>query len=959
MKLLAIAAHRPFLADLAAGLLARAGDDPAALSRMLVLLPTRRAARALGEAFLRQSAGRALLLPRMIPIAAAEADDLVLAGGLDLPPAVEPARRQGVLARLILAMNGAGGAPTRPDQAWRLAADLAALFDELAREEVPAEALAKIVPEALAHHWQQTLQFLRIVTESWPAWLAEAGLADPAARLVGLLDARARAWQAAPPAHPVIAAGFANPIPAVGRLLRTVARLDQGMVVLAGLDRAMDAAAFDAAAAEPTHPQAGQARLLHALDARREDVADWPHEAAGPATPDARPALLSMALLPADAMAAWTVRAPDRWRAAAEGLYLLDAPEPNTAARGIALALRAAIETRGRTAALVTPDRALALRVSAELARLGIVADDSAGEPLGATPPGAFLRLLAAAPAQDFAPVPLLALLKHPLAAAGIAPEALRREVRALEKAALRGIRPPPGIAALRDAAPRSRVPDLLEAALGSFARPDPMPPALRLEAQLVAAERLAAAPDAPGPLRLWAGEEGEALAAHLNAVSAAFETLPPCDAEAYAALFDATLEGAVARGRRVLRGRPEGTSEHPRVAIWGLTEARLQRADTLVLAGLEEARWPGAADPGPWLSRAMRAQAGLPAPEQSIGTAAADFALLAAAAPEVLLVRTARVEGAPTVPSRWLTRLDAFLRGQSGEGLPPASDLLGWATRLDDPDGPPVPVAPPAPCPATGRPAVLTQGDVEALMRDPYEVYAKRVLRLRPLDPLDQERGAREFGTLVHEAMARLVAGAGAAQAAEDALASLSLPRALVAFWRPRLHRVAQWAEEEIARRRADGMSAHWAEVEGIATFGPAQVRARADRIEAHPDGLALVDFKTGAAPSGREVEAGRSPQLVVEALIAEAGGFPAVPAGAVGRLEYWRASGGAEPGSVRRVLGQDLRAHLDTARPRLEALLARFADPATPYLARPHPDAAPRHSDYEHLARVQEWGG
>jgi ATP-dependent helicase/nuclease subunit B len=316
-------------------------------------------------------------------------------------------------------------------------------------------------------------------------------------------------------------------------------------------------------------------------------------------------------------------------------------------------------------------------------------------------------------------------------------------------------------------------------------------------------------------------------------------------------------------------------------------------------------------------------------------------------------------VEGAPTVPSRWLTRLDAFLRGQTGADLPRAADLLGWATRLDDPAGPPAPIAPPAPCPAIGRPTVLTQGDVEALMRDPYEVYAKRVLRLRPLDPLDQERGAREFGTLVHAAMARLAAGEAPVRAAEATLGEMKLPRALAAFWRPRLHRVAHWAADEITRRQAEGMVGQWAEIEGIAAFGAAQVRARADRIEAHPDGLTLVDFKTGAAPSGREVETGRSPQLVIEALIAEADGFAAVPGGEVVRLEYWRASGGAEPGSVRPVLGAELRAHLAATRPRLEALLARFADPATPYLARPHPDAAPRHSDYEHLARVQEWGG
>jgi len=953
MNLYAIPPHRPFLADLAAGLLDRAGGDPAALSRMLVLLPTRRAARALGEAFLRQSEGRALLLPRMLPVAAADGDDLILAGGLDLAPAIEPARRLGVLARLILAMGGAHGAPTRPDQAWRLAADLAALLDDLAREEVAPDALGRIVPEALARHWQQTLRFLHIVTHTWPAWLAEAGLADPAARLVTLLDARARAWTDAPPDHPVIAAGFAGTIPAVGRLLRVVARLKQGAVVLPGLDRDLDDAAFDAAAAEATHPQSGLAQLLHALDARRQDVRAWP-ESSAPGAPADRAALLSMALRPEAAMPAWTARDPDRWRAAATGLRLLDAPEPNTAARAIALALRDAVETPGRIAALVTPDRGLATRVSAELARIGIVADDSAGEPLGATPGGAFLRLLAAAPAQGFAPVPLLALLKHPLAAAGGDPAVLRAEARALERKALRGLRPPPGLGAL---SPHSPLPGRLAECLGRFADPAPMPPAARLDAHLTAAERLAETPTEAGALRLWTGEEGETLAGHLNDLAAAFATLPDCDAEAYAALFEAALEGVVVRGRRVLRGRGPDVAEHPRVVIWGLTEARLQHADTLVLAGLEETRWPGAPDPGPWLSRAMRLAAGLPAPERAIGAAAADFALLAATAPEVLMVRTARVEGTPTVPSRWLVRLEAFLRGQTGAGLPPATDLLHWAATLDDPAGDPVPITPPAPCPAIGRPAKLTQGDVELLMRDPYAVYAKRVLRLRRLDPLDQERGARDFGTLVHDAMARLARDVPPDRAAEEALAEAALPRALRAFWRPRLHRIAAWAADRIAVRRMEGMAAAWAEVEGGAPFGPVMVTARADRIERHPAGLVLIDFKTGTPPTSREVESGHSPQLMIEALLAEAGGYAAVPALPVARLEYWRATGRAEPGEIRRVPKDGLRDHLDAAKPALVALVERFADPSTPYLARPHPDAAPTFSDYEHLARVQEW--
>ncbi|MBK1662618.1 PD-(D/E)XK nuclease family protein, partial [Paracraurococcus ruber] len=520
---------------------------------------------------------------------------------------------------------------------------------------------------------------------------------------------------------------------------------------------------------------------------------------------------------------------------------------------------------------------------------------------------------------------------------------------------------------------------DVLDTALGGFASlPEgrALPPADLLAAHLAAAEALAGTDRMPGGLRLYAGEEGEALAAHLAALAPAMAAMPPLAAASWPALFDAAMDGASAPSLRATRGRDGGA--HPRVEILGLLEARLLTFDRVVLGALDETVWPIATDPGPWMSRPMRREFGLPEPEARIGRVCADFLLAACAAPVAVLSRAARRGGAPTVPARWLTRLETFLAGQDGLALPQGPGMA-WAGLLDRPARV-TPCARPAPRPAQGqRPRRISVTQVETLIADPYAFYARNVLRLFPLDPLDAEAGVLDYGNLVHAAMAGFVKrlsdrpwpGEDAAEALWSEAAQRALEEAaprpgLAAFWAPRLARIGGFVvEQEAALRLGAGRIRSVTEVKGewpLRLDGQEVVlHAKADRIDLLPTGLRILDYKTGQPPSGEEVRDGRKPQLTLEAAIAARGGFAGVPPGDGAGLLYWRLSGGPVPGEEK-VMARDpavVRLLADDALNELTGLIGAFLLGTRAFVARPHPKRAPAGSDYDHLSRIAEWAG
>jgi ATP-dependent helicase/nuclease subunit B len=970
-RLYTIAADRPFLATLATGLVALAGGDPLRLPRMTVLLPTRRAVRGLREAFLRLTGegsdpGAPLLLPRMRPIGDLDAEEFEVADDetLAVPPAIPDLRRRLLLTRLVLQWSeGDGEQALLPGQAAALATALARLIDAAATEGASFADLAKLAPLDLAEHWQVVLRFLDILPQHWPTILAAEGALDPAERRNRLLVRQASHWRSTPPRAPVIAAGLTGGIPALEELIGVVAGLEHGTVILPGLDRDAAPETWEAIADDPAHPQFLLARLLARLGVSTDDVRDWQPIVANERS--ARRRLVCEALRPANLTDAWRDLAPQPETALA-GISRYDCSSPQQEALTIALLLRRKLEQPGATAALATPDRELARRVAAELRRWDIDIDDTAGLPLSRTPPGTFLRLVLDMAASELAPVPLLAALKHPLAAGGLAPEEFRDLARRLE-GRIRGPRPAPGFAGLRAALGDKdrelhRFVDRLETCLGEL-------PALLAagatsivelaSVHIAATERLAASHEESGVARLWRETAGAVAATFCHDLLDAARDFPPPPGRHYPALFESLSSASVVR---------PAYGRHPRLAIWGLVEARLQQADLVVLGGLNEGTWPGPVPIDPWMSRQMRQEFGIPLPERAIGIAAHDFAQ-ALGAPEVAMTRAARREGAPTVPSRWLLRLDAVLRAVGLEGkLGPDPEIIAATAHSDQPASScRLAAIAPRP-PLVARPRKLAVTDIETWRRDPYAIYAKHILKLRALDELDADLNRADLGIAIHKALAEFVhryprdlpihAELELLDIGRWAFGALMSRPGVWAFWWPRFERIAAWfvAEE---RRRHSGVVERLSEVKGelvvTAPGGPFTITAIADRIDRLASGeLALIDYKTGAVPRKQEIDAAIAVQLPLEGAIAQAGGFGILGA-PVAALEHWRLGGGNSPGTCEPA-SEDPSALITHVLDTISNHIARYDDPAMPYRPVPIARWRPRYSDYAHLERLSE---
>jgi ATP-dependent helicase/nuclease subunit B len=967
-------------------------DGPFWLTDVTILLPTRRARAALADAFVALGQN---LLPDIRSLGEEDAETEPFLPPFDAapePPAASAMARRLVLARLVTQWSGSPGGPRgdsdppEPAEAFRLADSLGALVDDLTIERVEAGALRAIAPENLAENWQQALRFLDIALTAWPAILAGEGRIDAVARHAARLAREAESVALRYGDRPVIIAGSTGSQAATAELIRAVARLPRGAVVLPGLDttlRGRDLARLsDPSAAPHAHAQYGLVKLLAVLGAEPEAVTEL---AAVPGL--ARRHVVRRALAQADATANWLAdrtALADDLEGALSGLAVLAAPNEDMEARAVAIAARQTLES-GRTVGIVASDRTLARRIAAELGRFAIEVDDAAGTPLFQSPAGRLVRALLAVAMERFAPVPLMALLRNRATLLGLGRPAINHRADWLEFGLLRGQPRTIGLAGLRavlaanlgnrldhpvhrlTAAQGEAVADLLERLAAALA-----PLCTLLEAPQIDAPRLAAAladalaaatappPGEPAP-RLPGGDE---FRAWMQGIAEAGDTGPMFPPAALDTVLAALMAGSVVRPLRP--GRTD-------IFIWGRLEARLQRADFTILAGLNEDVWPEPADPGPWLSRGMRLAAGLEPPERRQGQAAHDFEM-ALGGNEVLLAFANRRGTSPALPSPLLQRLEAFVGDDQTKALRRrGAQWLDVARRLDA-AGTPVPAIRPGPCPkAEFRPRQLSVTDVETMIRSPYDIYAKYILGLRRIEPLGSEVGARERGTIIHSVFARFVddghdvtdprAEATLERLAAEAFGALdSIPEQRTVW----LRRFRRAAERFLAyeRARSPEIAARHAEVMGRWTWPNGFVlTGRADRIDRRVDGrFEIIDFKTGSLPAAGVMKELLAPQLLLEAAMVEADAFAAVQARGPAALTYIKIGLGPEPFAPKSFalpkdvsLGEMIAAMMLESQGWVDRLLLRDD---MPFIAQRLPAPGRRYAGhYDHLARVGEW--
>lgn len=948
------------------GLLARmAGEPPEALARVTLYLTTTRMARRVAELF---DHGPARLLPRIRLVT-----DLSHLGPPGAAAPVPALRRRLELTRLVAGLIAAQPDLAPDTAAFDLATSLAALMDEMQGEGVGIEAIAGLDVADQSGHWARSRRFLDLVGQFLT--LDPDAAADPAARQRRIAEELALRWPLSPPRDPVIVAGSTGSRGTTALFMQSVARLPNGAVVLPGLDRDMPPAIW-ARLTDPKpvedHPQYRFAALAAKLGVAPWQIPDW----AAVAPPDpARNRLVSLALRPAPVTDGWRRDGPDLGdlTAATRDVDLIEAADPRAEALAIALRLRQAVED-GQTAALISPDRMLTRRVTAQLDRWGILPDDSAGTPLRQTAAGRLARHVAGLFGRRLTADALLVILKHPLVHRADGRNLHLLRTRELELH-LRRFGP-----LFPDAASLNRW-----AAGGQSRRHDRGPWAEWVRDGCLGHEAVGKAPLAAHVERLEAaltllvlGSEGDHGAAaaiwaedeDCRAVQVALAELAreavhggDFDPAGFAALLDGVLGGEVR----------EAVLTDPRVMIWGTLEARVQGADLVILGGLTEGSWPETPDPDPWLNRRMRAEAGLLLPERRIGLAAHDFQQ-AIAAPRVVLSRAQRDAEAETVPSRWLNRLTNLLAGLPMVGGPAAlaamrargRHWLDMAAALDQPleEVPRAPRPSPMP-PLADRPRELSVTRIETLIRDPYEIYARHILRLKALDPLHRRPEPRDRGTVIHAVMERFIPTFAALPPGDRRAAFLSTAEALLddrvpwpamrRVWLARLAAIADRFLAAEALRQSDARPVE-GERTGALTL-PARgflLTAKADRIDQCDDGtLRLYDYKTGKPPT-KQLQMTFSKQLLLEAVIAELAGFSGVEPARVSAAAYLGLNAALDvvPAPLDELPVGRILAELDR-------LLAAYEDPATGYTAQTAPasEAARFESDYLHLARGGEW--
>jgi double-strand break repair protein AddB len=945
-----------FAEGLVDGLTKRCTDmTPTDLARVEIYVNTTRMQRRIRSVF---DAGPPRLLPRIRLITDLASDPISLA----LPPAVSPLQRRLELSQFVAKLL-----EQEPDLAPRaalydLSDSLAKLMDEMQGEGVSPDTIARLDVSDQSGHWDRALQFLNIIA---PFFGQNNEPPDKEARQRMVIETLTERWADSAPTHPIIVAGSTGSRGATALFMQAVAKLPQGAIVLPGFDFDLPASVWNAMEDDMTaedHPQFRFRRLMDLIGFTPEAVEPWSDQT--PAHPE-RNGLISLSMRPAPVTDQWLSDGPrlGDLDLATAGLTLVEATSPRAEAETIALRLRQAVED-GVTAALISPDRMLTRQVTAALDRWDIKPDDSAGTPLALSPPGRFLRHVADMYGKPLTGELLLTLLKHPLCHSERDDRGDHlRHTRDLELHLRRHGPPFPVADDLLTWAKKGDGRDdwaqWLATLLTGLEEAPTQPLTTYIVQHLELAEMLCAGPDTTGSGGLWDAAAGREARRVCDNLAQAAHAGGQMNARDYVSLFGAVIAEGVVRDR---------DAGHPNILIWGTLEARVQGVDLTILGGMNDGVWPETPSPDPWLNRVMRAKAGLLLPERQIGLSAHDYQQ-AVAGREVWITRAKRSADAETVPSRWVNRLTNLLKGlpdQNGTEALAAMRTRGdqWsamANHLSSPSERTDPEPRPSPCPpADARPTKLSVTQIKTLIRDPFAIYARKTLRLNPLDPLVPTADAPLRGIIVHRILERFIRGGhgvddrGALMkiAVEEFSENCPWPT-IRAQWLARMDRsVDQFLKDEAERQSVAGERVIEAFGEIFVAPSGVLLTCKADRIDITDAGGALIyDYKTGAVPTGPQQEK-FDKQLLLEAAMVERGAFEKLGAKRVEKATFIGVNA-----AMKNVDAPLAKQPPDQVWAELETLFANWSDEQRGYTARLALFLKSDQSPYDHLSRYGEW--
>lgn len=927
--------------------------DTLKLASVIFLVPNRRACQALTNAFIREQGLTPTILPQIIPIAEIDDDELFFSqfssGGKveQTKRVISKEERLFLFSRLIMSKpSDFGLKQISLAQAVNLALDLGNLIDTACQQGLSFDKLENLVPEKYATHWQETLKLLKIITEFWPQILEERQAIDSCELKKQILFQQADIWQKENTEKNIIAAGITAGFPAVVNMLKTIQNLPNGEIYFAGIDCFADDDYWNAI--DDSHPQFELKELLTQLNISRGQIKD----VVLPKNTE-REKFISELMRPASVS--------DKWRhlpqmidleKAVQGIRYINCNTQRDEALAIALKIRQVLCLPEKNVALITYDRNLARRVTAELERFEIKADDSAGVPLNLTPTGIYLRLIAEAAEDIESNVKLISFLKHPytrlnMPAADFHKQTYNYELQLRQR----------NNNDLSDEAKSfiNSVQDVLSE-LHTMLTAPAVEFSDILQLHIKTAELFAASDAAESKNILWRGDAGKCAAQFVTKMLDSANVLGTISGKDYIPLF------CELAGLETVRSN-YGT--HPRIHILGPIEARLNHFDYVILGEVNEGIWPKPAQADMWMSRPMKKDFGFSLPEKNIGILGADLCGFLAA-DNVILTRAERIDGAPMKKSRWLLRLETILYALNSDiEVLKDDDFFVLANQADKPVSY-IPIKAPTPCPPTeARPRKLSASGVDLLVADPYSVFAKYILKLYPLNELDMPMDQRDYGTLIH-AIIEEFNNAYPAALPDNALdilleigkkhfERLQIDDDKRTFWWPKFVKTAEWIMAQEKEYR-NNISAVHNEVSGEITYdlanGPFSFTAIADRIDELKDGgLNIIDYKTGQIPSQKQVESGHALQLLLEGLIAQKGGFSKIKRADIRQAIYWQL------GSKRLDLVPEEKNLIDKCEDYLLRLISTFEFETTPYHSRPVPKFIPKNKDYEHLSRIKEW--